>query len=428
MEDVSAYSPLDFFLYYVRQSAMKHCGAKHGLHPFVRDHAFPPVDLDQELNLRFVRRFLMGRLGRKNKTLQFVLQGVFWAPDQPFCFREVLPPLLQGLSALRLDGYRLLKAGACSKHFDVVQRVIERRYVRGIDPALLRSGKRKGNVFGMGDRGLYNAEHQTSVMPGRTHPQGLRWKLEHWPLWLEEGVFKQIQRWPAADDCAAIETLLKTRYGRVLPRGVSTEIATGRRHQSILSLFGNDLAFALSALSQALLFRDILKPQDSDLRRLRTLHGLGAGTFTVRGYWMAYNRDRTLPALDTRTFCPGFTGAMIGAETVKLEEATGISVDLGKTISWDRWETQIRFSAWLYALQQHVETTAKQDGSLRDLLKRAVFQTPLHFTELEATLCFMGRLATMFQEPQGSMKWLNAAKAIGNNMPKAKMVELFQPL
>eukprot|EP00811_Abedinium_folium_P001876 NODE_11719_length_1269_cov_2.602452.p1 GENE.NODE_11719_length_1269_cov_2.602452~~NODE_11719_length_1269_cov_2.602452.p1 ORF type:complete len:287 (-),score=74.69 NODE_11719_length_1269_cov_2.602452:97-957(-) len=283
----------------------------------------------------------------------------------------------------------------------------------------------------MGDVGLYNAEHQTSVMPGKTHPEGLRWKLENWPLWLEEGVLRQIMAWPAADDAPAIRELLRTRYQRQLPHGVQTKISTNRvgSRRRILELFDGDEAFALSALSQTLLFRDILKPQEPSVCALRWHHGLGAGTFTVRGYWMAYHRNRSLPALDTATFCPGFVGALHGADALRLEEFTGVSLGgAGKTIAWDRYETQLRFTVWLYALRQYVERARRRDGALQTLMDRANFRMPMHFSELEASLCFMSRLVTMFEEPEGTGRWLGAARAIGNNISRRKLATLFSRL
>jgi len=222
------YAPLDFFRYYVKQMALKHVGARDGLHPYVRDHAYPPVDISQELNMKFVQDFVMKRMSAGDPAMAFLLQGAFWAPDQPFSFRESLPLLLKGVAAHRRQQYRGLRLGRTNSFYDKLQRVLERRYTRGIDKALLKSGKRKGTVYGMGDKGLYNAEHQTSVMPGKTHPEGLRWKLEHWPLWLEEGALKQIRSWPAADNIDAIKDLLKTMYKRELPDGVHTPIAVGR--------------------------------------------------------------------------------------------------------------------------------------------------------------------------------------------------------
>merc|ERR1712137_1182378 len=223
--------------------------------------------------------------------------------------------------------------------------------------------------------------------------------------------------------------MLRSNYSRELPNGLSTEITIGpgKKRRSILSLFGGCEAFALSTLSQALLFQDILKPRDKQLRALRMTHGLGAGTFTVRGYWMAYHRDRSFPALDTQTFCPGFVGAVCGAETLRLSEVTGVSLaGAGQVIMWDKWETQLRFSSWLFVLQEYMENAKRSDPSLGNLLEQARFRTPMHFTDLEGCLCFMSRLVTMFREPQASMKWLNAAKAIGSNIHESKAMELFE--
>lgn len=431
VEDVKRYLEMDFFRYYVQQMAQKHLGSNSGLHPFVKDHAWPPVDINAELNMRFVRNFLMKKQAGKDKTMQVILQGAFWGPDQPFCFKEVLPSFLKGLDAHRRDGWRKLKKGGTNIHFDEMQRVIQRRYVRGIDKKLILSGQRKGTVYGLGDKGIYNAEHQTSIMPGKTHPEGLRWKLEHWPYWLEYAVVKQIESWPSADNPKAIQDMLKSKYQKDLPEGALTKISVGfgNPKKTIVDLFGGDEKFALSTLSQALLFREIMSPKDDGLKNIRKRYGLGAGTFTVRGFWLAYHRSKTFPAIDTQTFCPGFVGAVGGAESIGLGKFVKIKLAGDRTtISWDRWETQIRFAAWLYSLQQYMVAAEKENPCLRDLLKRSGFKSPMHFTELEAHLCFCKRLVTMFMEDKGSKKWSNAAKAIGSNLPPAEVKELFRNL
>lgn len=377
--------------------------------------------------MKFVKSFLMKRVAGADPAMQMMLQGASWAPDQPFCFKEVLPAFLDGLAAHRRKRWRILKEGGTNSHFKRVQRVLQRRYVRGIHPALIRSGQRKGTVYGMGDLGIYNAEHRTSIMPGRTHPECLRWKLEHWPCWLEEAVLKQFVSWPSARDPAAIKSMLAAKYQRELPQGVRTEIDIGRpkKTRSILDMFGGDEAFALSALSQALLFRDIVSPKEPHFKSLRWQHGLGAGTFTIRGFWLAYHRLRTFKAIDTETFCPAFVGALAGAIAIRLPDFTGVALSgAGKTIQWDRWETQVRFASWTWALQQYMRASEREPG-LRRLLRSSGFRSPLHATELEAHLCFLSRLATMYRHRPESQKWRNAAKAIGANLAASKVRELF---
>eukprot|EP00927_Polykrikos_kofoidii_P078966 TRINITY_DN75768_c0_g1_i1.p1 TRINITY_DN75768_c0_g1~~TRINITY_DN75768_c0_g1_i1.p1 ORF type:complete len:550 (+),score=83.74 TRINITY_DN75768_c0_g1_i1:59-1708(+) len=444
-EDVMGRPPLDFFNYYVYQVSLKHGGPKArrlalrqgGLHPFVRDHGFPPAGISEEINLKWVQKYLRKRMSGGDKAMEVILMGAFQAPDQPFCFKEVLPYFLKGVNGHRREGYqRLLKHGASSRHatsadFEALQRTLERRYTRGIDPAKLASGERKGNVYGYGDVGIYNAEHQTSIMPGMTHPEGLRWKLEHWPLWLERVVLPRILEWPNSDDPIAIATMLRERYPRQLPHGIETEIIVSpppdSRRRRIVDLFGGDAAYAHSALSQALLFADFLKPVLKEDQKLRK-HALGAGPFTVRGFWMAYHRDRKFPALDTRTFCPGFVGALKGAEAVQVRKATGVwlSVAPKGSIMWASWETQVRFGAWLYTLQQHAERARTCDADFASALAAAGVKPPMHCSDVEACLCFMSRLVTMFTEERSSATWQAASRGIGDNMPKSLLKRLFQ--
>lgn len=430
VERVDDYQKLDFFRHYVEQMCKKHLGSSAGVHPYVRDFAWPPIILEQELNMKFVKSFLMQRVAGADVAMQMMLQGASWAPDQPFCFKEVLPHFLDGLAAHRAKQWRTLLDGETNSHFEKLEKVLQKRYVRGIDPALIRSGQRKGTVYGMGDLGIYNAEHRTSIMPGKTHPECLRWKLEHWPCWLEGAVLKQFESWPSAGDPAAIRSMLSAKYSRELPHGVNTEIKIGKcgkraKMRSILRMFGGEEAYALSVLSQALLFRDVIDPKDKHLKSLRVRHGLGAGTFTIRGFWLAYHRLATFESIDTETFCPAFVGALAGAIAIGLPGFTG--VDLaggGKNISWDRWETQVRFASWTYALQKYMKSS-EQDPGLRRLLKRSGFKSPLHATELEAHLCFLSRLATMYRHSPESQKWRNAAKAIGGNLEPSMVRELF---
>eukprot|EP00747_Dinoflagellata_sp_TGD_P068490 gnl/TRDRNA2_/TRDRNA2_155734_c0_seq1.p1 gnl/TRDRNA2_/TRDRNA2_155734_c0~~gnl/TRDRNA2_/TRDRNA2_155734_c0_seq1.p1 ORF type:complete len:495 (+),score=90.87 gnl/TRDRNA2_/TRDRNA2_155734_c0_seq1:60-1544(+) len=431
VEDVKAYKPLDFFCFYVEQALRKQL-RKPGVHPYVSDHGFPPVNIKHEDNVKFVQKYLMSK-AQKDRVMQMILIGAFQAPDQAFCMKEVLGPFLAGVRAHRKAQYRdLLKAGSSARcvnsHFQKLQDVVQARYVRDIDPKLIASGKRTGNVYGYGDKGIYNQEHQTAAFPGMTHPEGLRWKLEHWPLWLEKAVFPQIDTWPAADDYAGIRHLLETRYKKKLQDGINSKLLVGAGNERrIVDLFGGDEKHALSMLSQALLFADILNPADPKYRELRQVHGSGAGPFVVRGIWMDLHRmPSAFPAIDTRTFCPGFVGALNGAEACKLSEATGVDFDDWKSTPWGRFDAQVRFSAWLFALQRHVDTTASKRPELRKIAKAAGADLPLHCSELEASLCFMSRLVKMFEHPYGSQAWQAASRALGQGISKKKFAELFK--
>eukprot|EP00929_Paragymnodinium_shiwhaense_P122658 TRINITY_DN95602_c0_g1_i1.p1 TRINITY_DN95602_c0_g1~~TRINITY_DN95602_c0_g1_i1.p1 ORF type:complete len:450 (-),score=118.47 TRINITY_DN95602_c0_g1_i1:45-1394(-) len=425
------FGPLEFFCYYVRQVSLKQAGFQKELHPLVRDYGYPPAAIEEETVLKWVKRYLLKKVSGKCPIMKMVVMGTYQAPDQPWCFKECLPLWLKGYKQQRREGFKtILKKGGKQRKplFTVHQQLetlLQKRYIRGIDPELIKSGKRKGTVHGYGDVGLYHAEHQTSVMPGLTHPQGLRWKLEHWPVWLEKGVYQQVVHWPDSDDCDAIRAMLTERYSRKLPEGVRTKIDLGTgREKRIVQLFGGDEVFALSAVSQALLFADLVRPADHEYRKLKTEHGLGAGCFTIRGYWMAFQRDRSFKAIDTRTFCPGFVGALKGAMQSQLTRATGIVVN--REDNWNSFETQIRFGGWLYALQQHMNETVKKDRRLGRLLKEAGSPLPLHMTELEATLCFSSRLGTMLSHPRHSMQFHSAANAIGENLSDEILNKLFR--
>jgi len=433
-EHVHLYKPLDFYVYYVKQVTLKHAGHTHKLHRYVREYGFPPAAIQNETVLRFVQKYLLGKVAGRDKAKMMIIMGAYQAPDQPWCFKEILPVYLRGIAAQRKERYKTILAmggkqrAPTNSHFANLQKVLEKRYIRGIDPELIKSGKRKGNVHGYGDVGLYHAEHQTSVMPNMSHPAGLRWKLEHWPAWLEGAVLPQIEEWPNSDDSAGIASMIQRNYAKELPHGIRTKVTIRPgKQQHIVNLFGGDESYALSALSQALLFADILRPKNPHYHRLKREHGLGAGTFTVRGYWMAFQRDRTFKTIDTRTFCPGFTGALRGAQATKLQKATGVAISVTDkgTIRWETWQTQIRFAAWLYALQQHLECARKQEPHLGKMLSQAGADPPLHCTELEATLCFSSRLVTMFENPRQSQAFYSAATAIGENLPDKVLRKLY---
>mmetsp|Transcript_34192 Transcript_34192/g.72803 ORF Transcript_34192/g.72803 Transcript_34192/m.72803 type:complete len:469 (+) Transcript_34192:94-1500(+) len=428
--------PLDFFCYYVKQACLKHSPQPERAHRFVQSHAFPPAGISTEIVVRFVQKYIQRRVAKGDPILELILVGTYQAPDHPFCYREILPTLLRGVQFHRQDRYRRLLStqaddkSARSKPFEELQKQLEDRYVRGIDPELIRSGVRKGNVYGYGEVGIYSAEHQTSVMPGLTHPEGLRWKLEHWPLWLEKVIYPLLCSWPASTDSEAIRTMLETRFSKELPEGINTKLPVGPgRSRKIVDLFGGDVDYALSAVSQAFLFSEMLRPSLREHRTLRQ-HGLGAGCFTVRGFWMAYHRNnKTFPCLDTATFCPGFVGALKGAAAVKVAQFTGVNLS-GKgadaSISWNSWKTQLRFGCWLTALQRHTNEAAKEDPSFRQAVKAAGLMLPLHCSDVEADLCFMSRLVTMFREPEGSAMWQSASRGIGSNLPQKLVSELFK--
>merc|ERR1712079_907107 len=99
-----------------------------------------------------------------------------------------------------------------------------------------------------------------------------------------------------------------------------------------------------------------MKPADKQYRKLRRTNGWGAGPFVLRGLWMDVQKNKELsrnfPQLDSKTFCPGFTGALAGADACNLEKETGIKLNpVSSTPNWSSWDVQVRFSAWMHALQ-----------------------------------------------------------------------------
>merc|ERR1712151_1480105 len=159
-----------------------------------------------------------------------------------------------------------------------------------------------------------------------------------------------------------------------------------------------------------------MKPADREQRKLRRTHGWGAGPFVLRGLWMGVQKKPALmknfPQLDSGTFCPGFTGALGGADACKLKETTGISLNPGSASApnWSSWEVQVRFTAWMHALQ-----VAQPKGS----------GPKLHSTELEACLCFFLRYKTMKAHAPGSREYVAASNAIGSNIAPATMRKIF---
>lgn len=398
--------PIDLFWHYAEQANKKNSNKKV-TDPIIAKYAFPPTDLRGETNVKFNQQVLT-KIAGQDKAWQLILIGTFQAPDNPWCFLETLPSFLKGVKAQRAGPKQ--KAVA-KKHFDEVGRILQERYVRGIPAEDLKSGKRKGTIQGYGATGLYSAEHQSAILPGKTHPQGLRWKLEHWPHWLEHCVLPLLDSWPASTDAKGIDALL---VAKGIAEGIQTKIVphSGARAVRIVDLFGGNAAYARSAISQALLFQEILKPTDPENRRIRTKYGWGVGPFTVRGLWMECNRFPTLcksfPQFDTATFCPGFVGALGGIHACNLEKSTGVSLNAGKaaSVNWASWNVQVRFGAWMYALQ------SAKPGSI-------------HCTELEATLCFFLRYARMRGSDPHSMVYQSAARAIGQNLDSRVVASIF---
>lgn len=390
------------FWHYVEQCKLKHSGGRVS-DRLVADYAFPPAHLNGELVVKFNQQVLVKMAGG-DRMWQLILITAYQAPDNPWCFLETLLPFVRGVKAQRRGNAKQAK-----QQFDEVGRVLRERYVRGISPKDLASGKRKGTVNGFGDVGLYSAEHRTAILPGKSHPDGLRWKLEHWPHWVEHGLFPLIDGWPRASDAKAIDALLEdSRFAAQFPKGIQTGLVPrlGAPPVPIVELFGGDEAYTRSVLSQALLFQEMLRPTDKEKRRLRERDGWGVGPFTVRGLWMEHNKfptlNRSFPCFDTSTFCPGFVGALGGIKACDLERRTGVSLTTTRkgTIAWSKWHTQVRFAAWLHSLQA-------SNPSFN-----------MHCTEAEATLCFFLRYFKMRRSGAGQ-EFGSAARAIGlNHDPK----------
>merc|ERR1712183_141992 len=119
-------------------------------------------------------------------------------------------------------------------------------------------------------------------------------------------------------------------------------------------------------------------------------------------------------------------GALKGAKSVRVESFTGVklSVSARGSIAWGSWQTQLRFGAWLYALQQHVSQAAHADRTFATALKRSGLDLPMHCSEIEADLCFMSRLVQMFENPEGSQLWQSASRGIGCNLPRRLVATL----
>jgi len=335
-----------------------------------------------------------------DRTWQLLLIMLFQAPDHCWSFHAILGPLIKGLLA-----QHACRSVDAQKHFDKVQLVLQRR------------ANRTG-IFGNGERGIYNAEHLTATMKGKTHVEGLRFKLEHWPSWIKGALKPLLTSWPASDDVAAIGALLQEhRFARKLPEGIRTKIRVSKeRCVPIEELFDGDARKTYSVVSQALLFSEMLKPTDKEQRKLRIKSGWGAGPFVLRGLWMDVQRDKALlrnfPQLDTVTFCPGFTGALAGADACNLTESTGIKLNPGSRSApnWSSWDVQVRFNAWMHALQVSQPT----GNGLR-----------LHSSELEGCLCFFLRYKTMKTHDKGSREYEAASRAIGFNCAAPTMKKIF---
>merc|ERR1712048_895092 len=98
---------------------------------------------------------------------------------------------------------------------------------------ILRKRVDRTMVFGNGETGIYNAEHLTATMKGKTHVQALRIKLEKWPRWIAGAVEPLLMSWPASKDVDAIDGLLRQpRFVRKLPDGLKTKIQVSR-HRSV---------------------------------------------------------------------------------------------------------------------------------------------------------------------------------------------------
>jgi hypothetical protein len=330
------------FWQYVQEVNNKHSGAPASrLDEIVASHGFPPTDLREELNVKFAQRTLLPMAGG-NPAWQLLLVGLFQAPDHCWCLRSILDPLLKGIVAQRAG-----RAKEEKRAFDKVEKILEKR-------------AEASGVFGTGDSGVYNAEHLTATMKGKTHVQALRLKLQWWPKWLEDAVLPLVKSWPASSDTKGIDKFLRLKYPKALPEGVHTTLRISStpglpREKKILDLFGGDVKKATSALSQAFLFAEMLRPSDPEQRKLRKKFGWGAGPFVVRGFWMDFQKSplmaKSLPQFDTESFCPGFTGALAGAADCQLEQATGISLNPGNKSApnWTSWQVQVRFTAWLHS-------------------------------------------------------------------------------
>merc|ERR1719499_725368 len=96
VEHVAGYKPLDYFCYYVEQVSRKHTSGDK-IHPYVKAHGFPPAGISEELNLKWVQQYLRGKIADGDRALEIILMGAFQAPDQPFCFKEILPNFMRGI-------------------------------------------------------------------------------------------------------------------------------------------------------------------------------------------------------------------------------------------------------------------------------------------------------------------------------------------
>lgn len=388
------------FWEYVTEVHKKHSNKKcTTLHPVIASHGFPPTDLQEETNVKFAQKVL-GKVAAGDRMWQLLLIMLFQAPDHAWCFHDILNPLLRGVSA-----QRACRPKEAKRQFDQVQCILQKRADRTM-------------IFGNGESGVYNAEHLTATMKGKTHVQALRIKLEKWPRWLEQAVGPLLASWPASKDVVGIDSLLKqTFFARKLPDGIRTKIQVSKdRRVPIIDLFDGDEKKAYSVVSQALLFAEMLKPADKNQRKLRKINGWGAGPFVLRGLWMDVQKDNSMlknfPQLDSETFCPGFTGALGGAAACNLEKSTGIALNpRGPSApNWSSWDAQVRFTAWMHALQR-----AQPKGS----------GPKLHCTELEGCLCFFLRFKVMKTHPEGSREYEAASRAIGLNMAPATMRKIF---
>mmetsp|Transcript_4643 Transcript_4643/g.10905 ORF Transcript_4643/g.10905 Transcript_4643/m.10905 type:complete len:451 (-) Transcript_4643:83-1435(-) len=401
----------ELFWHYVDQVDRKH-GKGRVSDPIVKKYGFPPANLAGEANVKFNQKVL-ARIARGHRTWQLILIGTFQAPDNPWCFLETLIPFLRGVRAQRAG----CEQSVVTNHFDEVERILCARYVRGIPAADLASGKRSGTINGYGHIGLYSGEHRIPILPGMSHPQGLRWKLEHWPYWLEHAVLPLLDSWPKPSAAARVDALLEERrFAGHFADGIKTRIVPrrGAKALPLIDLFGGDEAYTRSVISQALLFQELLKPSDLRQRAIRNKYGWGVGPFTIRGLWMEFNKFpslcRSFPPFDTSTFCPGFVGALGGIRSCNLEAITGVSLTVarGGSVNWTKWDVQVRFAAWMYSL--------KQSKPNRDL----------HCTEAEATLCFFLRYMKMRGSDPKSQQHQAAARAIGKNLERSVMASLFR--
>jgi len=76
-------------------------------------------------------------------------------------------------------------------------------------------------------------------------------------------------------------------------------------------------------------------------------------------------------------------------------------------VNWSKWDVQVRFASWMYALQ-----AAKPNGNM-------------HCTELEATLCFFLRYWRMRNSDPNSMQYKAASRAIGANLDSKVVAKIF---